>query len=218
MSEQPTAAEPIVVSNNRAGEKLPDPPYNTAARRPYYYTLFFDFSSKIAYGDDATQMLSLVIPGYLEMTPSERLDARIKLSIGIQQSVYSANAVNTSPEDFEQLDEWEWLVGTGQYGDNPLAPSGFWKERYEADELDQVPEGDRVDVWAPAVFFPLVLTDVWYAPHGEEPEPIEVTMEEQKNLVILQATQDDDTFLRSLSNTGYITLLTSEEPERYFYS
>lgn len=191
----------LITPNSREGEKSPDVPFKENGEF-YNYIMYYEDNRYIAYADDPAELLEIVIPGYEEMSPEQRLDARLSMALRMQALVQAQIVVSLNEEERRGLADWELKALKGDYNeDQPYQIRGFWKERLpEGTKPDDVPEDDRMDVWTSE--HPLILIDAAYMPWTNVAPPL--GNPEGTNIIWLRAT-DEVEFLDSLTDIGYVT-------------
>lgn len=191
----------LITPNSREGEKSPDVPFKDNGEF-YNYILYYESNRYIAYADSPDELIEILIPGYEEMTPEQRLDARLSMALRLQAQTQAHIVVGLTEEDRRELQEWEIECLKGEYNDEqPYQIRGFWKERLpEGMKAEDVPEDDRMDIWTSK--HPLVLIDAAFMPWTDVPPPL--GNPEGDNIIWLRPT-DEVEFLDSLTDIGFVT-------------
>lgn len=194
----------VITSNNPfARDNVAPPPITREDGTNYPWRMFFDQGQRIADADTLDEMIDILIPGYLELeTREEKLAARIRLGAFVQQLARGAILSPITPEDAEEIEDWEWDVLV--YGNDESRDPFGWKDGTGTlGEFD----ADGIDVWSSK--YPLVLLETSYTPFTEITPPLssEGDFEYVKNLIWIRPSNEKD-FLYSLSRIGFITFGT----------
>lgn len=190
----------FITPNTREGEKAPAVPFKEDGEF-YNYIMYYESDRYIAYADTPGELIEILIPGYEEKTPTEKLDERLAMALRMQAQVQAHVVVNLTEEDRRNLADWEMKCLRGEYNeDAPYQIRDFWKETLpEGMKPEDVPEDEHMDIWASE--HPLVLIDVAYAPWTKVLPPL--ANPEGTNIIWLRPT-DEVEFLDSLNSIGMI--------------
>lgn len=192
----------ITTANSRSGERAPNVPLKENGDH-YEFILYHDGDRYISYSDDVKDLYDILLPGYSEKSDEEQLDERFKLALRLQKSTQAQIYASLTPEDLTSLEDWEVEViqGTYENEEQPFMVNGFWKERLpEGTNAEDVPLGDRVDVWTST--HPIVLIEPAYSPWTQTPMPL--GKQDGSNTIILKPLEEVE-FLDSLTETGWVT-------------
>lgn len=188
----------IVTSNNRlARDNVAPSPSVKADGTNYKWRMFYDSGQTIADSDDTDSLINLLYPEYVGLNKSEdRLAARTQLARSIQASARANVLASLTPDEYENLEEWELAVLSWDGGD----PYG-WGDG--SGELGTVNE-EMPDIWNADI--PLILLNTSYAPNTEIPAPLSKHGDFYENLPNLfwLRPASELSFLTSLSAIGYI--------------
>lgn len=150
----------------------------------YRFEMIFEGRHSRAYADTAVELLDCLIPGYETMSVEERLNARVAFGTGLLAPTQA-----------------EVLQSVNQTALNEDEKAVLLAPRYEPITVAE---------WGSEV--PLVLLDVHYAPHSEQPAPVS-TLEDvtnPRNILWIRVV-DDYEMLLSLADIGYISLGENNE-------
>ena len=191
----------LITPNSREGEKSPSVPFKEDGEF-YNYIMYYEANRYIAYADDPAELVDIIIPGYEQMDPQQRLDARLSMALRMQAQVQAQIVISLTDQDRRELKDWELKALKGEYNEeSPYQIRGFWKERLpEGTDPESIPEDDRMDIWTSD--HPLVLIDASYMPWTNVAPPL--GNPEGNNIIWLRAT-DEIEFMESLTSIGFIS-------------
>lgn len=157
---------------------------------PYQYCMVFNAATAVAWADSATELVGLLIDGYLDVPEAdleEQAIQRVLYSVGAQVRAQArildeADLSVVSPEELATLE-----------GDRDKPPA--------------------VEVWTCPV--PLVLVDAFYAPYGDRARPRSEPRDgsEPGSNIIWLPHVDEVAFLTGLARIGEVTLASPDYAE-----
>jgi hypothetical protein len=164
------------------------------------WRMFFQNNQRIVDADLLEECLDYLIPDYTLLSPEERSEARVVLTRQVQQLARAQIVSNVTPEQAEELEDWEWEILN--YGEGDTQDPQGWGDGTRPIGGEQ--DDENPDFWKADQ--PLVLLDISYTPYTEILPPLssEGDYKEVKNLIWLRPTGELE-LLRSLSRIGYIT-------------
>jgi hypothetical protein len=187
-----------IISANRLAtrDNRPPAPVSRDDGTAYPWRMFYDNNRLVADFDNPEDALEILSPGYISLTPEERLVDRIQLAQNVRVNARAVILTNLSEKTVDSLQPWEkdvlfvdddpfgWGVGHGTLGEHD-------------------PESEQADIWSSSA--PLVLLTTSYQPSTEIPRPMssEGDYENVSNIIWLRPEYELD-FLRSLSQIGFI--------------
>lgn len=173
----------IVVKNTAEGEEPLDPPTHPE-NRLWSYAMYFNGGYDVAFADTYGELLDVLIPGYADLTDDVD-EATARITLGVRAAVVT-QAMILSSADLTDVSDADYAVLT--------AP--------------KVAPAVRADLWMCPV--PLVVVESLYQPYTEVPRPASGLGDYQdaENLWWIRPGEDEE-FLFSLHEVGFIRLLTS---------
>lgn len=192
--EEDRTLSSTVIRNSRAGDEAPLSPTHEDGTR-YPFSIHFDGAKYIGYADTPEELLGLLIPGYLDLSPQEQQVARIRLAISVQVATQARINAEADPDAWDALSDAEKEVLQGSRLQQPRG----WGD---ADGMG--------DVWDSEVV--LVLVETGYAPYSEVDRPISgiADVVNPPNILWLRPVDDWD-FLESLAAAGFIDLFEATD-------
>lgn len=150
----------------------------------FNYCMYTDGNMNVAFADDVEDLLNVLIPGYLAMSEADKDFSRIRLAQTVAAQVQAEIIFDVDPS---LVSEEEWKALT--------APRGVSQP--------------RADWWTCEI--PLVVVETGYEPYTNVPRPASAVADgriDAENLWFLRPADEED-FLFSLHEVGYIRLLTN---------
>jgi len=168
----------------------------------YAWRMFFDDNQRIVDADTTEELLDYLIQNYTLLSTEEKKVARLSLAQQVQVLARAAILASITPEEAENITDWEWDVLT--YGEgNDLDPHGWG----DGTGTIGVENEETLDLWN--IDHPLVLVDTSYVPFTDIDTPLSIygDYKEVKNIIWLRPTTEEG-LLRSLSRIGFISFGT----------
>lgn len=171
----------VIVRNSRSGDGPPEAP-RTEDNSLFPYAMNYDGFKYIAFAEDPTDLLDVLITGYAEKDDEGKMEARIRLAHDAQVALQAVINAETDPTVLAALTDEQRAAMEGPRFEQP-----------------------RVDFWDPEVV--LVLVDSGYAPYTEIDRPISgiADVENPPNMQWLRPIEEWE-FLTSLAESGFIGL------------
>ena len=153
----------------------------------YEYCMYFNGLSEVAFADNMIELYDALIPGYSKLSEEEQILALIRLAAAVSAQTQAEILADV---DQTQISEKDWNILT--------APRSL-------------PQPE-VALWANEI--PLVTYETAYEPFTSIPKPASALngTSDAENLWILRNAEEDN-FLISLHEVGYIRLLINELDE-----
>lgn len=170
----------IVVSNTtQADDGIPETPVKPDGS-PYRFEMLFNALVDRAYADSPAELLECMIPRYTRMTEAERLAARMKHASRTQTTVQAD--INWAHDNLAGCTPEEQVI---LLSSRSLPPD--------------------IAEWSCEV--PIVLIDVFYAPHGALPAPVSTLADvtNPPNILWLRPSGEHE-YLFSLADVALIEL------------
>lgn len=192
-----------LLANTRAGRdnRAPAPSLH-ADGTPYPLRMFYDSNSRIADADTHAELMSVLIPSYLDMSHAAQLEARLALGRSVQQLLRATILERITNEEWEALSEVERALLSWDKEGEPYGWEDGSKEPKSV-FLDEPVEQSAPDLWQSE--HPLVLLDATYAYAGAPHKPVSHygDFEFVPNIIFLYL-YSDEALLDSLDRVGYI--------------
>lgn len=151
----------------------------------YAYCLYFNDNSEIAFADTLTELVSALIPGYANLTETDRDVERIRYA--------QTAAAEVQAEILLHIDE-----------------SDVTPEQWAALTSPRFLPQPRADWWTTDV--PLVVVETGYAPYTETPRPASALQDgiEEDNPIWFINPAEEETLLDTLHSVGYLQFLSND--------
>lgn len=180
-----------VIFNTRAGESPPAPALKSD-NSLFRLRMHFNGFSKIAFADDSISLCEALMPGYEELSETERLSARINALLSAQVHVRS-NILVSVVQKKQEIEPWEYNIISSE----DRAPYGWGGDTEES-----------IDFWSARV--PLVLLDADYTPYTDILPPVSSFADVKNPPNILWLRSDsEESFLESLERVGIIQVASA---------
>jgi hypothetical protein len=178
----------VITRNNPAVDEGMIPPLREDGRG-YRYCMYFNGDAEAAFADSHEELLSVLVPGYVQMEEMDADVARIRLAQVVAAQIQAEVLAEVDPAT---VSEQEWAILN--------APRSL-----------KQPE---VGLWRSEV--PLVVVETAYAPYTDVQPPVSGLsdgIDDAPNLWWIRPTEDED-FLFSLHEVGYIRLMENTVREQ----
>ena len=170
-----------IVRNNPAVDEGMIPPLREDGRG-YRYCMYFNGDAEAVFGDSYEELLSVLLPGYVQMDDLDADIARIRLAQVVAAQI---QAELLAEVDSSTVSEKEWAILNAPR--SLKQPDAGW--------------------WTCET--PLVVVETAYVPYTDVPAPVSGLsdgIDDAPNLWWIRPTEDED-FLFSLHEVGYIRLM-----------
>lgn len=177
----------LVVMKNNVEEDGPVIPPAHEDGTPYQYCMYFNGLAEVAFADESMELYDALFSGYSSLDEEDRMKLRIHLAAAVAAQVEAEILFDI---DEDKISEEDWAVLTAPRN-LPQPEVGLWSN--------------------PA---PLVVYETAYAPYTQVPPPASAIngSSDAPNLWMIRNADEDD-FLVSLHEVGYIRLMQNEQED-----